>query len=298
MQVRRPHRVLGVLLTCAVALVSCGSPSVPREAHGPPPPGFPVTVDNCGVTTTYDRPPERVVTIHQHATEVMLALGLGDRLVGTAYPDNEVLPQHRAALDAVPKLSDKAPSFEQVLASGPDMVYGGYSSAFEDHKGTSREAYQDAGVRTHLNAENCTDGPIGMDRVYDEIGTIGRVFGVQDRAQRLRQDMRRSLVETTERLRGVDPASVFVYDSGHDTAFTAGGRGIGSEILRQAGGRNAFADVPDVFADVSWEQVMKRSPEAIVLYDYSGSEPVEAKKQFLLSKPELREVPADRKSVV
>ncbi|MXX36547.1 MAG: ABC transporter substrate-binding protein [Gemmatimonadetes bacterium] len=53
---------------------------------------YPLTIDNCGLTYTYDAPPERGITMNQASTEVMLVLGLADKMVGTAYMDDEILP--------------------------------------------------------------------------------------------------------------------------------------------------------------------------------------------------------------
>ena len=61
-------------------------------------------VENCTVSTTYERPPARAVTLNQAATEVMLALHLEDRLVGTAYLDDRILPGLSAAYERVPSL--------------------------------------------------------------------------------------------------------------------------------------------------------------------------------------------------
>ncbi|MCW7991705.1 lipoprotein, partial [Streptomyces platensis subsp. clarensis] len=55
--------------------------------------------------------------------------------------------------------------------------------------------------------------------------------------------------------------------------------------------RNVFADLDKTFGDASWEQVVARKPDVIVIYDY-GSTTVEQKKRRLLEDPALREVPA------
>lgn len=69
------------------------------------------------------------------------------------------------------------------------------------------------------------------------------------------------------------------------------GAGIGNEIVSLAGGTNAFADLDDTFGDVSWEKVIERKPDVILIYDYAGTT-VEAKKQRLLNDPALAQVPA------
>ncbi|WP_455772149.1 ABC transporter substrate-binding protein [Streptomyces hygroscopicus] len=254
--------------------------------------GFPVTIDNCGTRTTYEKPPERAVTIHQHPAEVMLALGLKDRMVGTAFRDSAVLPRYRNDFQAIPELAKKEPSFETVLNAEPDFVYGGYGSAFAEKAGRSRTAFADAGIDTYLNREYCGKKRVSMKDTYDEIRTIGTIFGVRERADELVGDLQRRVERTARAVRGTPAVPVFVYDSGEKAAFTAGGKGLGTEIIRLAGGRNVFDDLGKVFGDVSWEQVVARKPEVIAIYDYAGAGSVERKKRFLLAQPALADVPA------
>ncbi|WP_063760678.1 ABC transporter substrate-binding protein [Streptomyces sp. NRRL F-5650] len=256
--------------------------------------GFPVTVDNCGVRTTYDKPPSRVVTIHQHPAELMLALGLKDRMVGTAFPDSAVLPELEKDYESIPELAEREPSFEKILDAGPDLVYGGYGSAFAENEGRSRQAFAGAGIDTHLNREYCGRKRVTMKDTYDEIRTVGKIFGVPDRADALVAGLKARVGEATTAVRGEPRVPVFVYDSGDKSAFTAGGKGLGTELIRLAGGENVFADLDDVFGDVSWEQVVERKPEVVAIYDYAGAGSVEEKKKFLLSQPALADVPAIR----
>ncbi|BFO16782.1 hypothetical protein SHKM778_31700 [Streptomyces sp. KM77-8] len=137
-----PARMRGFLRATAVSVVlltvGCGASDAgggDAKSTAAVPAGFPVTVDNCGVRTTYDRPPSRVVTIHQHPAELLLALGLEDRMAGTAFPDSAVLPELREKYEAIPELAEREPSFEKILDAEPDLVYGGYGSAFAENEG-------------------------------------------------------------------------------------------------------------------------------------------------------------------
>jgi iron complex transport system substrate-binding protein len=284
-----------VALSAALLTAGCGSSqntAQDTKATAPSAGGFPVTVDNCGVKTTYDKAPERVVTIHQHPAELMLSLGLKDRMVGTAFPDSAVLPELKRDYEAIPELAKKEPSFETVLEAEPDLVYGGYGSAFAENEGRSRNAFADAGIDTHLNREYCGKKRVTMQDSYDEVRTVGTIFGVPDRADKLVADLQARVDRATSAVKGKRPVSVFVYDSGDKTAFTAGGKSLGTELIRLAGGKNVFADLDDVFGDVSWEQVVERKPDVIAIYDYAGAGSVEQKKKFLLAQPALRDVPA------
>ncbi|MEU7208857.1 ABC transporter substrate-binding protein [Streptomyces sp. NPDC044989] len=285
-----------VALSSVLLTTGCGSSDEGggAKAAAAVPAGFPVTIDNCGVKTTYDRPPSRVVTIHQHPAELMLALGLKDRMVGTAFPDSAVLPELKKDYEAIPELAEKEPSFEKVLDAEPDFVYGGYGSAFAEKEGRSRKAFADAGIDTYLNREYCGKGQVTMKDTYDEIRTIGKIFGVPKRADKLVTELQGRVAKATAEVEGEQEVPVFVYDSGDKSAFTAGGKGLGTDLIRLAGGKNVFADLDEVFGDVSWEQVVERKPEVIAIYDYAGAGSVEEKKKFLLSQTALADVPAIR----
>ncbi|GAA2442743.1 ABC transporter substrate-binding protein [Streptomyces macrosporus] len=291
----RSRAALRVLTTSALLfpLAACGSAGGEEKGRATPAEGFPLTVTNCGVRTVFEAPPERAVTMNQHTTEILLALGLRDRMAGTAYLDDAILPEYRDDYEDVKVLAKEYPSKEVLLGANPDFVYGGYASAFDKAAGRDRASLEEAGIDTRLNVESCADGPVGTDELRTEITEVARVFGVPERGEALLAEQERRIERVEKRLDGVERPSVFVYDSGDASAFTAGGGGIGNEIISAAGGENVFADLDDDFGDVSWEQVIERAPEVIVVYDYGGTT-VEAKKKRLLDDPALANVPAIR----
>ncbi|MFD5645239.1 ABC transporter substrate-binding protein [Streptomyces anulatus] len=292
---RRTPALIAAAVLLPLALTACSSSDGATTATGDKAAaksdGFPYTVKNCGVTTTFKAPPKRVVTMNQHVTEIMLELGLKKSLVGTAYLDDQVLPKYAEDYASVPVIAKEYPSYEQVLATNPDFVYGGYGSAFTAGDGRSREALKKSGIESRLNTESCTKGDQPMDTLYEEIREVGRTFGVTDRAEAWIKQAKADNAATAKKLAGLKPVSVFVYDSGDKTAFTAGGEGIGNELIERAGGTPVFADLDTPFGDASWENVVARKPEAIVIYDY-GATTVEQKKKRLLTDPALADVPA------
>ncbi|MEU6294151.1 ABC transporter substrate-binding protein [Streptomyces erythrochromogenes] len=278
-----------------ISLTACsGSPGAGQDgaaADASAAPGFPYTLTNCGVSSTYQAPPRRAVTMNQHATELMLALGLGDRIAGTAYLDDAVLPAYKPAYDTIKVLAEEYPSKEVLLGADPDFVYGGYASAFDKAQGRDREGLAASGINSRLNVEYCTGGKVGLDQLKTEITEVARTFGVPERGAKLIEDEQRRIDAVTARVKDRPRPTVFAYDSGEATASTSGGNGVGNEIISLAGGTNVFADLQDTFGDVAWEKVIERKPEVVLIYDYGGTT-VEAKKQRLLNDPALAEVPA------
>ncbi|WP_282700119.1 ABC transporter substrate-binding protein [Streptomyces sp. CC219B] len=291
---KRPMSLLPAIAAAALLISGCGGSATQddaAQAAGPAADGFPVTISNCGVKTTYQRPPQRAVSLNQHATEVMLALDLEKSMVGTAYLDDKILPEYQDAYDGIKVIAKEYPSFETLLAAEPDFAYGGFASTFDEKEGRSRDALSKAGINSYLNIEECPSGPVTMATMDQEIRNVAKIFGVPERADQELKKLHATLDTVESKLAGVTPVKLFVYDSGDKTAFTAGGAGIGNEMIKQAGAVNLFADLDKAFGDVSFEQVAERAPEVIVIYDY-GDQPVEDKKKFLLSNPALKDVPA------
>ncbi|GAB3477801.1 ABC transporter substrate-binding protein [Nocardiopsis coralliicola] len=281
-----PRRLAPPALAAGAALflAGCGAGDAPGESAAAD--GFPVTVQECGNEVTVDAPPERAVTLNQHTTEVMLALGLEDRMAGTAFLDDAVLPEYEDAYGDIPVLADQYPSFEEILAAEPDFVYGGYAgSAFDANEGRGREQLEEAGMTTYANIEQCT-GDVTMDTVATEIRNVGTLFGVEDRADDVVAGIDEQIAGVEQSLEGTEPVDVLVVDSLDGTIFTSGGAGIGDEIVTAAGGRNVFADLDDVFGDVSVEQAAEREPDAVLFYDYGGT-PLAEKQEAVKNDPLL-----------
>ncbi|WP_030568810.1 ABC transporter substrate-binding protein [Streptomyces aureocirculatus] len=299
----RRTRPLTHALTAAAMLIplaACsssdsGSGSDDAGKAGASAAGFPYTVTNCGEKTTYEAPPKRAVTMNQHVTEILLALGLQDRVAGTAYLDDKILPKYEKAYKSRPVLAKEYPSYEKLLSVNPDFVYGGYASAFTAGEGRSRQALAKSGIKSRLTIEGCAKKSVTMDDLYREVREVGATFGVRDRAEKWIRDAKDELAATAkksaESTKDGEPPAVFVYDSGDKTAFTAGGRGIGNDIIERAGGRNIMSDLDKSFGDASWETVVDRRPDVIVIYDY-GASTVAQKKKRLLDDPALKDVPA------
>ncbi len=147
-----------------------------------------VEIENMGVKMVFPEAPKRAVTLNQHATEVMLALGLESSMVGTAYLDDQILPKYKTQYDKIPVLAKQYPSKEVFMAAAPDFAYAGWKSAFNDKNLGSREELAQQGVQTYVQESSNKPGPI-LEDVYRDILNIGRIFRVEERAEKLVNDM-------------------------------------------------------------------------------------------------------------
>ncbi|MFK4301696.1 MULTISPECIES: ABC transporter substrate-binding protein [unclassified Paenibacillus] len=249
-----------------------------------------VELENMGVKMVFPEAPKRAITLNQHATEVMLALGLESSMVGTAYLDDSILPEYKAQYDKIPVLAKQYPSKEVFMAAAPDFAYAGWKSAFNDKNLGSREELAKQDVTTYVQESSNKPGPT-LEDVYQDILNIGRIFRVEDRAKKLVSSIREQVESIQTQIGTVEKApKVFVYDSGEDKPFTAANNYLTS-LIKSVKAKNIFDDVDKSFAEVSWEEVVKRNPDVIVILDY-GDTSLADKEKLLLSKPALAGVEA------
>ena len=277
---QRCSRMPLVAVSRAPAIVTLFLLCVPLAASGQPPvvsrdgdPG--VVIENCGVSTTYTEAPKRVVTMNQAATELMLALGLQDRLVGTAYLDDAILPAFSAAYQRIPVLAAQYPSREELLDARPDFVYAAYASAFGQAAAGPREELIDLGARSYVSPSGCggrrQPESVSIATVYGELRDIGRIFGISARAEQVIATYQADIEATQARIGIVrKPPTVFWYDSG-DPPSAGACCGSPNEILRLVGAENVFGETPGSWTSVTWDEVIARNPDAIVLVDASWS---------------------------
>ncbi|SDE07915.1 ABC transporter substrate-binding protein [Limimaricola pyoseonensis] len=252
-------------------------------------------VETCHGPQTFDEPPLRAITLNQQATEVMLALGLEDSLIGTAYMDDEIPEVWRAAYESVPVLADKYPAREIVLAEEPDFLFAGFGSAFnEDNLGAAGD-WQDLGIGTYLADASCSarhpeDEALGIEPVFTDIAMIGDIFGIEGRASAVADELRARF----EAVEGAAPGkgkTAFLFDSGDTAPYTAGCCGAPAVLMQQVGLESITSDVEGQWAEVSWETVAAADPDVIVLIEADWST-ADAKRSYMENDPVLSQLPA------
>ncbi|NDL60298.1 ABC transporter substrate-binding protein [Phytoactinopolyspora mesophila] len=257
----------------------------------------PLTIENCGIDVTVDNPPERAVTLNKPVTEILLALGLKDRIAAVAgEPDEYVAPQVADDFAAVEILVDRDyPSLEALLDLEPDFVYASYPSAYRDDALGSRDNFTELGIPTYLSVGRCENEPddeaMDIEDIWFEIEQIGAVFGVEDAAADLVTEQRQQLEDTLESIGELPRQSVFWWDMNTDAPFAGACCGAPAMIIETLGFENIFDDLGGHWADTSWEQVIERDPDLIVIADF-GDGDIDTKLDFLHSDPTLSQLRA------
>lgn len=171
-------------------------------------------------------PPQRVVAIKSTSIEMMLALGLRDRIVGVGFADGPYADAWAPA-DPPPVLSDRVPSQEAVLALAPDLVYAGWESNLTADGAGDRATLARLGTATLVSPSACREAalrpdPLTWNDLWAEISLVGDVFGVPDRAGDLVADEKARLAAVAPDGRGL---TALWYSSGSDVPYVGAGTG-------------------------------------------------------------------------
>jgi iron complex transport system substrate-binding protein len=204
--------------------------------------------------------PQRVITTNGSATELLLALGLAKHMVGTAYLDNPPLPEHKEAYDGIPIISRQYPGKEQVLALEPDLIVG-WHSAFAPQVLGDPSNWNKLGVSTMILRDS-SSLPKRITNIYDDINDLGRIFDVEEKAEKIISDMRSELDTVTNLVkeRGVNlKVLVLQYQEGGSFRSRGDDSTIG-QMLIAIGAANVF---PRSGAR-NKESIAAANPDAIV----------------------------------
>ena len=251
---------------------------------------FPVTVQSCNREITFDAAPTRAIANDVNLVEMMLALGLQDRMVGyTGVSGWKTLDAElRAGIAELPELSAKYPTREVLLDAEPDFFFAGWNYGMKVGGEVTPETLEPLGIKTYELTESCIFvGPkakASMQDMYDDLLNLGTIFGVGERATTLVEGYKARLAEITASVDSTAPLRVFVYDSGDEAPFTAGAYAIPTALIEAAGGRNIMDDLDKSWATVAWQPVVERNPEVIVIVNY-GDVTAEQKIAFLETNP-------------
>ena len=267
---------------------------------------YPLTLENCGSEVTFDKAPETTVTVGQAATEVLYALGLGEKVTGTSVWFTKVLPEFEELNAGVERLADNDPSFENVVAKRPGLV----SVQYEWHVGpqgivATREQFSDLGIPTYVLPADCvgkdnTKGSDGtrlemyeMSSVYRGIEEMAQIFNVPERGTDLVTSLKAretAAIETAKALDLTDSSAVFWFSSAEMDIdpYVAGQAGAPAYMMEALGLRNVI-ESNEEWPTVSWETIARANPSVIVVARMERrrfeADDVEKKLEFLRTDP-------------
>ena len=257
------------LPTLAVALVvvlaGCARAGAPAASGPSGPtasttgPTFPVTVtDDDGVTVTIDAPPSRIVTFAPSATEIVYALGIGDRLVGVSGPFDD----HPPAARRVEEIGGAGefgvdPNLEKVVSLQPDLfltIAGG---------DRWKERLRDLGVPVF------TIDSTDLDDVAHDVETVGRLTGATDAAAEVASELLSQADQVEQRVAG-EPAVSCFFEVFYPPLLTVGPDTFIGDLLDRAGCDSVSDHAKTDYPTWSVDDLVREDPRVYLVSSESG----------------------------
>jgi len=225
-------------------LISCdgetGTPTLSRNEF----------TDQAGRTIHLDKVPEKIVSLAPSNTEILFAIGLGDKIVGvTDYCDYP--PE---ALDKAKIGGYWTPDIETIVSLSPDLVVA--------------QALHETEIIPQLEKYGITSvvlEPTTLEEVLDAITLVGEITGKTKEASTLVKDMQsriNKVINKTKDLPESEKPGVF-YLTWHDPLITVGSGNLGEDLISKAGGTNIFHSL-EGSPTVSLEEVIQANPDVII----------------------------------
>ncbi|HHW41355.1 MAG TPA: cobalamin-binding protein [Syntrophomonadaceae bacterium] len=242
---------LSAMIVATLLLVGCGK----KQGNGESRPVSTSSVaikDDSGVEVTIKGVPGRIVSLTPSNTEILFALGLGDRVVGvTTYCDYP--PEAKKK----PKIGDLQANVEKIVSLKPDLVVAKWTM--------NKDAV--ASLRK-LNVPVLCVEPESIEGVYRAIRLIAKATGTSEAGEKIVAGMKARLEQVKQKVSAIPPSKrlrVFI-EVGDDPLYTAGSRTFIDELVNLAGGVNIAADIKG-YQMYSIESVVEKNPDVILAPD-------------------------------
>lgn len=234
--------VLTLVMGCAQATPTVALPAV-------------TMVDDAQRTVEITGVPERIISLAPSNTEVLFALGLGDKVVGVTdlcdYPEEA---------QEIEKVGFVEINLEKIVDLEPDLVlYIGGTAQLE-----KTQTMEDLGLTVLVLA------PSDIEGIFADIELVGRTTGTEDEAVDLVSELRARMDEVLSRVAQAKRQPLVFYElDATDPArpWTAGPGSFIDALITMAGGVNLGASAEMEWAQFSTEEVIAQDPEIIILGD-------------------------------
>ena len=239
-----------VLLMILALLISTSSCSPRRNQNSSSITETREVIDEAGRRVRLPTHIDRIVSLAPNLTEIVYAVGAGNRLVGrTKYCD------YPPEVKNVAEIGDTmTPSIERIIALKPQIVLVSTASQLE----AFTKQLDEQKIAVYVT------NPRSLEEVFRSIATLGNLFDTRERTEKLVTDLRRRADVVAAAVSPIKRVTVF-YQVSDEPLYTIGRESYLTDLVRRAGGVSVTADVPSGFPRFSGEAALAARPEAVIL---------------------------------
>lgn len=264
---------------------------------------YPLTINNYSIEDdgavwaekeqVFESAPERIVCNMQGSAEVLIRLGLGDRIVGVAGVFGDVDSDIKEEFYKIPMLSEDYAGQEVILGANPDFVIGrGDLFVDADYGSGTVDFLNDSGIRTYI-MNTGKEGAV-FDDFFTDIDELGQIFDVQEAADALIEQYQKQIDDLTNNpaWNGKEKtiAEIASVEDGNFVVSSGKGEYFQNDALQLVGLNNIFKDAPAY--EVSNEELIESNPDVLLLFKYNGGPDTDVMVEELYQNETLQDVTA------
>jgi len=245
----------------------------------------PVTItDDSGFVSIIETQPETIVSLAPPNTEIIFALGLGDKVVGVTeycnYPEEALTKPKIGGYSTI--------NVEKIVAANPDIIFANPKNGQENIDSLRQLGYTVIVIQSD-----------SVDGTYDAIRIIGTCTGTTAEADSIISDMKTRIQAITDKLEGVTEKPTVMHAMSVESFWVSGSNTFQNELITLAGGTNAFADVKG-WGTITLEKLLTTDPEIILVDSGSkmGTTGENTLQKAFLTEPQLSGITAVKNKAV
>ncbi|WP_301107272.1 ABC transporter substrate-binding protein [Sporosarcina sp.] len=228
-----------------------------KEVEGAEETKYPYTInDSAGEDITFEKAPEKVISLVPSNTEILFGIGAGDKVI--AVTENDDYPEEATKLDTV---GDFTVNIEKVISLEPDAVFAHEMMMSSSEEGLNQ--IREAGIPVIVVPTAET-----FDETYESIKVFGEIMNKNEEATKVVEDMQAKVEEIKEKAEEItDKKRVFVENSDAPEIYSPGAGTFPQQFLDMINAENIVTE--DGWVMISPETIVDENPDAIVvMYSY------------------------------
>lgn len=211
---------------------------------------YPVTVtDDAGCTVTITEEPKSIVSLTPAVTEILFAVGVGDRVIGDTTYCN--YPEAAKNITKIGSFTDI--SVEKIVTLKPDIIFANPTNRKDAVERLKSLGYNVAVIE-----------PSSTESIYNAIEIVGKLTGAEKNASDVISKMKKETIEITEKLKNSASSPKVMHAMSENPYYVSGSNTFQDELIKLAGGTNAFADVSG-WGVVTLEKIITANPDIILV---------------------------------
>jgi iron complex transport system substrate-binding protein len=245
-QIHLRHLSLVYLLLCVVLFSNCKTENNKPQTNE----SYREVLDDLNRRIKIPQRIERAVSLAPNLTEIVFAVGAGDKLVGVTSYCN-----FPSEAQKIQKIGDTlSPNIENIIALKPQIVLVSTASQMENFAKTLEQQ----------NIAVFVTNPNSLDDIYKSINQIGEIFNQNENAKQVVDQLKERVAKIEAKTNAAKDTKVFVQID-KNSLYTVGRESFITDLITRAGGVSVTESVAAAYPNISKETAFGLNPEAIIL---------------------------------